>query len=138
DGSAGLGISGEPHPWGSHRECRATIASEEGPMKPTLVVSLAAGLLFAIATSVFGQATATITGRVVDQGSLVLPGVAIVATNTATGASRETTTNEIGVYTIPALPPGTYDVRAEIAGFAPQRRQIALVTNSTLTVNYEL
>src|SRR5205823_2316403 len=53
-------------------------------------------------------------------------------------ASRETTTNEIGVYTIPALPPGTYDVRAEIAGFAPQRRQIALVTNSTLTVNYEL
>jgi len=52
------------------------------------------------------QATATINGRVVDQGDAVLPGVAITATNVNTGVSRVTVTSGEGVYSIPGLEPG--------------------------------
>ena len=53
-------------------------------------VLVASGMLFA-------QATATLTGRVVDQGEAVLPGVTVTVTNTATGAVRTTVTNETGL-----------------------------------------
>ena len=51
-----------------------------------------AGLTLAICLSVssalFAQATATISGRVVDQAGAVLPGATITVTNAATGAVR--------------------------------------------------
>jgi len=87
----------------------------------------------------FAQATATLTGRVVDQAEAVLPGVTVTVTNAATGAVRTTVTNETGIYTVPALDPSTYIVRAELSGFtSAERRNIDLLTGSTLTVNLTL
>ena len=87
----------------------------------------------------FAQATAMLTGRVVDQGEAVLPGVTVTVTNTATGAVRTTVTNETGLYNVPAVDPRTYTVRAELSGFtSAERRNIDLLTGSTLTVNLTL
>src|SRR5262249_4099331 len=98
----------------------------------TAVMLLTNGLLFA-------QATATLTGRVVDEVDAVLPGVIVTVTNTATGALRTTLTNEAGLYSVPALDPGTYSVRVELSGFAPaERREINLLTGSTATVDLRL
>ena len=50
-----------------------------------------AGLLIWLclsATPLFAQATAAINGRIVDQGSAVLPGATVTVTNAGTGASR--------------------------------------------------
>jgi Carboxypeptidase regulatory-like domain len=97
-----------------------------------LLVLLSAGPLSA-------QATATINGRVVDQGSAVLPGATINITNTATGVARDTITNEQGLYNVPALPPGTYNIKAELPGFAAATRtEMELLAGSTVTVDLTL
>ncbi len=61
--------------------------------------------------------TAAISGTVKDEQGGALPGVTVTATNAATGLVRSTTTSETGTYQMLALPPGAYDVKAELTGF---------------------
>jgi len=84
--------------------------------------AIVACVLVGASQAAFGQATASINGRVVDQAGAVLPGATITVTNTQTNATRETTTNGEGQYNVPALPPGTYTVKAQLEGFGPQVR----------------
>ncbi|MDP1568982.1 MAG: carboxypeptidase-like regulatory domain-containing protein [Vicinamibacterales bacterium] len=76
--------------------------------------------------------TAAITGRVVDEQNSVMPGVTVVITNTATGATRTTVTNESGIYQMGALPPGNYNLTAELSGFRSARLEgVTLRVDST-------
>ena len=85
------------------------------------------------------QATSTFNGRVLDQGNAVLPGVTVTATNTSTGVVRTTVTNGEGVYGMPGLEPGIYDVKTDLAGFAPSTRNgVTLGLNATLTLDFQL
>src|SRR5215471_19772224 len=72
------------------------------------------GLPFSAA---WAQTFGEITGEVHDQSGAAAPNAAVTATNTATGASRSTTSNDVGIYSFPSLVPGTYQVRVELAGF---------------------
>ena len=74
-------------------------------------------LLAVCFASLASAQTATLTGRVTDATDAVIPGTRITVTNVATGASRAVETNELGYYTVPLLPPGSYSVTAEQAGF---------------------
>src|SRR5947199_6791402 len=65
----------------------------------------------------WGQATAQISGTVRDASGAVLPGVQVTATQTGTGISRMTVTNETGFYVLPSLPLGPYRVEASLPGF---------------------
>jgi hypothetical protein len=69
------------------------------------------------------QATGTITGVVTDDSGAVLPGVAVQATHQATNHVRSATTGPDGFYTLPLLSPGTYNVAANLSGFAPLTRE---------------
>src|ERR1700757_651945 len=62
--------------------------------------------LFVANSSVFAQATAQISGTVKDQSGAVLPGVEVTATQTDTGITRATVTNETGSYVLPNLVTG--------------------------------
>ena len=62
--------------------------------------------------------TATIVGQVLDPQGAVVPNATVTATNTATGVGRSVVTTSTGNYTIPNLPPGTYEVKVEEKGFA--------------------
>jgi hypothetical protein len=79
-------------------------------------------ILFCLMAASFGYAqsasTATIVGQVVDASGAVIPNATVTATNTATGIPHTTKTTSSGNYTIPNLPPGTYDVKVEAATFA--------------------
>jgi len=75
-------------------------------------VWLSAAILLGVSGSLFAQATATINGRIVDQAGAVLPGATITITEGATGVARTTVTNAEGLYSVPALSPGTYNVKA--------------------------
>ena len=82
-----------------------------------LLIVAACGVLLA-AGDVMGQATTgEITGRVVDTAGLGVPGATVTAANDATGLTRAVVTGADGDYTIVQLPPGTYTVSAELAGF---------------------
>ena len=74
------------------------------------------------------SATGSISGDVVDSTGAALPGVAVTATNTATGLARSTVTGRTGAFAFPLLSVGLYAVGAELSGFAP--RKIASVTVS--------
>ena len=57
-------------------------------------------------SNAWAQATAQVSGSVRDQGGAVLPGVEITATQTETGLSRTTVTNETGSFVMPNVPVG--------------------------------
>jgi hypothetical protein len=56
-------------------------------------------------------------GSVSDPAGALIPGVTITATNTATGVTTTTITNDSGAYTFPSLQPGMYRLSAELPGF---------------------
>jgi hypothetical protein len=100
---------------------------------------LATSILMVTSGLVFGQATSTFNGRVLDQGDAVLPGVTVTATNTNTGVVRTTVTNAEGEYFIPGLDPGPYNVKTELVGFqTAERGNVTLAINTTLTLGFKL
>ncbi len=102
-------------------------------------LSLTTWLVLAITGPLFAQATATINGRVVDQAGAVLPGASVTITNPGTGVARDTVTNAEGLYSVPALPPGAYDIKAQLPGFATATRNgVQLIAGSTVTVDLQL
>ncbi|MFN0086617.1 MAG: carboxypeptidase regulatory-like domain-containing protein [Blastocatellia bacterium] len=101
--------------------------------------SLSQAILLAalLSTLVFGQADrGTITGTVVDSNGAAVPGAAVTATNVATNTSSAAVTSNTGVYTIPALPPGTYKIRVEKTGFkTAEIGGVTLAIGSTTSAN---
>jgi hypothetical protein len=80
-----------------------------------------------------------ITGTVTDSSGAAVPETRVVARNIATGVTYQTTTTNSGDYTIPALPVGTYQLRAERQGFkAAVRDEIIVSAGSTVTINAQL
>jgi hypothetical protein len=83
-------------------------------------VSIAALLLAAIAAAapVAAQTTnGVISGIISDAQGGVLPGVTVTARNAETGLSRTVVTESDGRFRLAALPPGRYELKAELAGF---------------------
>ncbi|PYR54392.1 MAG: TonB-dependent receptor, partial [Acidobacteria bacterium] len=75
-------------------------------------------LFLAIGAPVHAQTpSGEISGTVVDSSGLPVPGVTVTLTNQATNVVRVVQTNEVGLYVIAAIPPGTYDLKAELTGF---------------------
>src|SRR4030095_7085145 len=84
--------------------------------------------LIAIAIPVHAQApSGEISGTVVDSSGLPVPGATITLTNQATTSVRVVQTNEVGLYVISAIPPGTYDLKAELTGFRTVERKGVVV-----------
>jgi hypothetical protein len=85
--------------------------------------------------------TATIIGVVKDASGAVIPGVAVTLTSSATGLTRSAVTSETGSYRFSALPVGTYDIRAELAGFQSKVEQglrVAVGDEAVLNITLEV
>ncbi|HVR42174.1 MAG TPA: TonB-dependent receptor [Thermoanaerobaculia bacterium] len=77
-----------------------------------------------------------IVGRVVDSAGEALPGVAV--TTTGVGAARSTVTRGDGRYRIPNLSPGSYRVRAELAGFSAISRAATVMVGANTEIDFTL
>src|SRR5690242_2442061 len=99
-------------------------------------------LLTALPASLWAQAQSAggaIEGTVTDESGAVLPGAIVTVRHLATGVSRETTTDGVGVFRAPLLPVGGYEVTAALSGFATVRRQnLTLTIGQTLAVDISL
>src|SRR5262245_1271714 len=62
------------------------------------------------------QFTGGVRGLVRDPNG-VIPGVTVTLTNEATNVSREVQTNDVGQYSFPAVPPGTYTLKTQLTGY---------------------
>lgn len=88
------------------------------------------------AGEVSAQTTATLTGRVFDPSGAVLPGVTVTARSVDTGFQRVTVSDAQGRYTLAALTVGSYDIRAELAGFQTLVRQgVTLTVGDALVID---
>lgn len=86
----------------------------------------------------FGQATGALNGRVVDPAGAIIQAAVMTATNSGTGVARTSTTNSDGLYSFPALEPGTYEVKVETKGFASTIKKVQVFTSTTLTLDFSL
>lgn len=95
---------------------------------------------FAIASPALAQqGTGELRGRVFDQQGAVLPGVAVVARNEASGQFREVTTGEDGSFFMSALTPGSYEITAQLAGFKKyQRGSVRVEVGKTQSIDPQL
>src|SRR5207245_11779476 len=76
---------------------------------------------------------------VLDERGAALPAATITATNVDTGTMRTTTTSSAGTYVMPALPVGTYTIKAEMAGFATVVKEgIRLAVGQSAALDFSL
>jgi hypothetical protein len=99
-------------------------------------------LLFGLAllgAPIFGQTLGEITGQIVDSTGAVIAGATISITNVSTNATRNAVSTDAGVYTFPSLPPGTYNMRVEKAGFkTATTNQIEVQVQQTVRMDFNL
>ena len=102
---------------------------------------LAVAFVFALAAlPTFGQSTsATISGSVTDEQKGALPGATVTVRNHDSGQVRTAVTDERGTYRLVGLPPGRYEIVAELTGFGRQvNSDLVLNVAQELTLNLSL
>jgi hypothetical protein len=96
-------------------------------------------LVTSFAPAAGAQTAATVSGTVHDASEAVLPGVTVTAKSGETGLTRTAVTGAEGRFVIAQLPPGVYEIRAELAGFKPHvRPEVALAVAQSLVLNITL
>ena len=78
---------------------------------------LGVALFLAVAQMGFAQESSAITGKVSDPSGAAVAGAAVTAKDVDRGTVWPTKTNDEGIYNLPRLPIGRYEVRVEANGF---------------------
>ena len=85
------------------------------------------------------QSTATLSGAVTDPSGAVLPGAQVQVHAMATGLNREVVTDGAGLYAVPSLEPGEYQVKISASGFSLYTvQQVHLDVDQKATINAQL
>jgi hypothetical protein len=80
----------------------------------------------------------TVTGTVTDPSGASVTGVAVTVKSIDTSLVRNGATNETGYFSVPALPPGAYEVNVSSEGFQSATSSIKLSVGQVLNVNFQL
>jgi len=85
------------------------------------------------------EVTASFTGSVVDVSGASVVGATLTANDTDRGTTYTVQTNGVGVFSLPRLPVGTYDLKVEAPGFQTAvYHSVTLVLNQTARVDFQL
>lgn len=105
-----------------------------------VMLSMSLLLMLLSVTPVAAQQTGILAGLVRDAQGAVLPGVTITVSGEALiGGARTVVSGEAGAYQVATLPPGTYVVTYDLAGFSPVRREgIVVQVARTTRVDVDL
>ena len=79
-----------------------------------------------VSTKAQGETTSAILGQVNDPTDAAVPGATVTITNQEIGLKRIAKTDDTGHFNFPQLKPGTYSVKVEAEGFAPQQNNNVL------------
>lgn len=97
--------------------------------------------VFLLLTSVaFAQRDlGTVTGTIVDAQGAAVPNAKVTITNEATQVAYDTVTTAAGIFSRPAVNPGTYTVRVEAPGFqVAEQKGIVVDPGASVTANLTL
>ena len=108
--------------------------------RTAFALTLALALLAAFAqTAISQEVTAAITGQVTDPSGATVAGATVTARDVDRGAVWKTQTNDEGVYSLPRLPIGRYEVQIEAKGFQTAvQKPFELTLNHTAKVDVQL
>ena len=100
-------------------------------------------LLFLCSLTVLAQSQTTgrIAGTIKDPQGAVVAGAAITVTNKATGEERAAVTDDSGVFSVPLLPAGEYQIRISASGFSPavvESVRVAITESATINADLTL
>ena len=102
------------------------------------ILLLLAALTLALASFCQELGTASLSGVVADASGAMVTGAKIAIHNIATGAERQATTTSAGIFVVPELAPGDYDVRVTAAGFAVAKATVHLVVGQQANTRFDL
>lgn len=103
------------------------------------IAALAIAAVLAPAPALAQSVGATLQGTITDQQGALMPGAMVLVKNVETGWTREQPTDDRGWFRLAALPPGPYEMRVELPGFATQIRSgLTLTIGQEATVNLTL
>jgi len=95
----------------------------------------AVALLLFVGAPAWAQAQGTVTGRVIQSGTMrPLSGAQVSVAGTGLGALA----NNDGRFLILNVPAGEARVRVQVIGFGTQERTVSVVSGQTMTVDFEL
>jgi hypothetical protein len=99
-----------------------------------------ATLLTMLASAAGAQTTTTrLVGIVEDAQGAVLPGVTVTVTSPQLQGASTSITDTNGQYRFPALPPGVYNVKAELSGFKTlDQKDVRLQLDQTISLDLKL
>ncbi|PYY07964.1 MAG: hypothetical protein DMG69_16790 [Acidobacteria bacterium] len=105
-----------------------------GDLKRLLLLFLLSFGFSALAQSHY----AVLSGSVSDPAQRAIAGAAVQLKAVNTGATRHVVTNEQGLFEVPGLPPGDYQLTTQAQGFAPAHEALGLEVGQRLTVAIRL
>ena len=104
-----------------------------------LLTAVAALLMLFAAPGLVAQSdTGSIVGTVTDSTGAIIPGAAVVATNTGNGLQLSAKSNGSGEFNILAVPRGSYTVTAAMTGFETESVVVTVTVTTTQTVTFQL
>ncbi len=96
-------------------------------------------MIVAVAGGVYAALTGVIGGKIEDSAGNPLPGVTVTITSPNLQGDRTAYTNENGVYRFPELPPGAYELTAEMMGMKTIKYpEIDVKVNKTTQINLQM
>src|SRR5271165_1676790 len=101
-------------------------------------ISLFAILLLCSGLAFAQKENGQIAGTIQDASGAVVSGAKVSAKSLTTGLARETTSNSSGLFTLPSLPPGPYEVVIEASGFQKVTQQVTVSAGAITEVSTTL
>jgi hypothetical protein len=96
-------------------------------------------LLFGVSGPLRAQDNgATLSGTITDASGAAVPNARISVKNAATGQSSETQTDSAGLYSIPNLASGEYDISVTAEKFSTNESKVTITAGAGQTVNLTL
>jgi hypothetical protein len=99
-----------------------------------------AAMFVALATpiDIEAQVAGTISGYVRDESGAVIPGADVRATMVGQQLTRSAVTDETGFFSLLAMPRGSYEITAQLTGFATQQTKAELTSGENLRVDFKM
>ena len=118
---------------------RSVQVSADRRSHKVLLLVVACVLALVAHVAMYGQATASFSGNVLDKSGSVVPGATVTVTSQGTGLARDVKTDNAGHYLVPLLPVGYYTVRVSASGFqSAESRDLRLQVDEARELNFSL